>query len=419
MIMADFSGDGVPDIFYTVNGTNPDPGDPYRLRHRLYYNRNEVIYHEFDSDHGPEPDGAFEDVTVLAMPDLSSDRMGARTAAAGDINGDGYLDIVIGNSDSTNGALNVVLISIPDGFGERMFEDQSSIWLPPAVYDDTVDCALTDVDNDGDVDLIFANRAGSGGVTSPIFYDKSRLLLNDGSTFIEVTDPAKWPMINNAGAWEGVIVGDFTDRGERGEDINGNRILEDTEDRNRNGVLDYVDATGGTSGKHDLNIDIIFTTSQQGASHMFLANDGNLNDGGVAYTDQSATRFITPQGVPYTAQYPTYGGDAGDVNDDGLVDVIFAMDTQSLDSELGPNAPGTKIPAALLMNSISTADGAGVMVDASGNDPVTSNSVRSSRGELPVLKIQFAYTFDARTVPGNARAIKLADIDGDGDLSMV
>jgi hypothetical protein len=61
----------------------------------------------------------------------------------------------------------------------------------------------------------------------------------------------------------------------------------------------------------------------------------------------------------------------------------------------------------------------GFFVDASGNDRITSNTIQSSRGELPVLKIQFAYTSEASTVPGNARDVKLADIDRDGDLDLV
>src|SRR5690606_35505488 len=105
----------------------------------------------------------------------------------------------------------------------------------------------------------------------------------------------------------------------------------------------------------------------------------------------------------------------------GLIDLVLALDTQTTDSALGPDAPGTKIPVGLYMNTNPGSQGGlpGYFVDASGNDRISSNTIQSSRGELPVLKIQFAYTSEASTVPGSARDVKLADVDRDGDLDLV
>jgi len=405
VIVADFNGDGATDILYSVNGGAPDisnPALPYQ--HRLYFNRDlddPIMNSQVDAD--ALSDGNFEDVSDR-MPVLPSERLTARTVSVGDINGDGHPDLVFGNSDSTNGAPNVVLINTFGGSEWGTFIDATATWLPETLFDDTVGSALTDVDNDGDLDLIFVNRAINTGPNPPAnIRHTSRLLINNGASF----QAAPWPMDNMPGQWEGIVVGDFTDSGDRVEDINGNRYLEPSEDLNNNGVIDFA-GTATPAGNYNLNIDIVITTAQAGSTHVFLSNQGNGN-----FLDETSIR------LPFAARYPTYGGDVGDINQDGYLDIVFAYDTQTLDSGLGPNAPGTKIPVGLMMNTMPGGQGPGFYVDAGGNDPITSNTVRGSRGELPVLKSQFAYDVEAVGVPGNARAVKLADIDRDGDLDVV
>ncbi len=412
----DFNGDGSADLFYSVNGTNPQ--SPFQ--HRLYINTDTddpTVHSQPDAD--LIADGAFIEASDR-LPMLPTDRVNTRAIAVGDINLDGHPDIVLANSDSTIGAANVVLINVNVGGEWGYFENQSSQWLGAEKFDDSVDVALFDADNDGDLDIVFVNRDISTGTTAPNFYPVSRLLLNQvaqgSNTYQEVTDPAAWPLVNRPGDWEGIVVADFTGRGETGEDINGNSTLsggsylriDETEDLDNDAIVDFTDSNG--NGRRDVNMDLFITSGRIGQQHAFLAN-GN----GGTFSDQTAERF------PINTGFPAFGGDAGDVNRDGLVDLVLALDTQTTDSALGPNSPGAKIPVGLYMNTSPQNQGLqpGFFVDASGNDQITSNTIRSSRGELPVLKIQFAYTEEARTIPGNARAIKLADLDRDGDLDMV
>ncbi len=433
----DFNGDGSADIFYAVNGAVPDPIFPtLPFQHRLYINNDEdneafTLDPLFGTPLNSQPDdNAAGDGAFYESPDriplLSPEQANARTVAVGDINLDGHPDIVLGNADSTNGAPNVVLININVAGEWGYFVDASAQWLGAAKYDDTVDSALFDADNDGDLDLVFVNRSTGIGEQSPNFYHNCRLLLNQktqgSDNFVEVTDPAVWPMINLPGVYEGVIVADFTNRGESGEDINGNStktsggsylLIEETEDLNDNGIVGFTDANG--NGTRDLNMDLFITSGRIGLPHAFLANRGGSGIGAGVFVNETANRF------PINTNFPAYGGDAGDLNNDGLIDLVLALDTQTTDSALGPDAPAAKIPVGLYMNTTPQSEGLqpGFFVDASGNDLLTSNTVQSSRGELPVLKVQFAYTNESRSVPGNARAIKLADIDRDGDLDMV
>src|SRR5690606_28807623 len=103
------------------------------------------------------PDGYFEDASDQ-LPVLPQSRVNARAVAVGDINLDGHVDIVLGNSDTTNGAPNVVLLNTNVSGEWGHFVDVTDAWLPVTRYDDTVDAALFDADNDGDLDLVFINR---------------------------------------------------------------------------------------------------------------------------------------------------------------------------------------------------------------------------------------------------------------------
>jgi len=106
-----------------------------------------------------------------------SDRLPSRSEgnglAIGDVNGDGFPDIALGNTGK--GARNFLWLSDPARAG--YFIDATRTHLP-ATNDATQDIALADLDGDGDLDMVVANE-------SP----PNRLLLNDGrGRFREASD---------------------------------------------------------------------------------------------------------------------------------------------------------------------------------------------------------------------------------------
>ncbi|MBK8979377.1 MAG: VCBS repeat-containing protein [Planctomycetes bacterium] len=108
--------------------------------------------------------GRFVDRTATHLPGLAN-RVTA--IAAGDLDGDGRLDLVFANQFVTSS----VLLQNADG----TFRDATTSALP-ALGDDARGVALVDVDLDADLDLVIANLASLTNRSA----EQNRLFLNDG-----------------------------------------------------------------------------------------------------------------------------------------------------------------------------------------------------------------------------------------------
>lgn len=137
VIAADVDRDGDPDLLFGNHGQN-----------FLFINNGA---------------GRFSDQTRQRLPavaDLTQD------LEAGDVDGDGDLDLVVGNVDDNRLLLN-------DGRG--FFADAPERLPLRAAIEETREADLADVDGDGDLDLYFANLPFVAGADP-----QDRLLINDG-----------------------------------------------------------------------------------------------------------------------------------------------------------------------------------------------------------------------------------------------
>jgi hypothetical protein len=162
VLFSDFNGDGRPDMFISSHGwdTNPFPGE----QNRLYLSN---------------PDGTWRDATA-ALPQLSDY---SHTSAVGDINGDGRIDLFVGNGYSgQNGILPYMLMNqgggtfaldrseLPVGAGQGM--DVASGHMFPGA-------TLADLDGDGLPDLIVTADASQSYNT----LRQTTVYWNHGGTF--------------------------------------------------------------------------------------------------------------------------------------------------------------------------------------------------------------------------------------------
>ncbi|MGC8741403.1 MAG: FG-GAP repeat domain-containing protein, partial [Candidatus Sumerlaeaceae bacterium] len=338
----DFDADGAADVVFTNNGALP----------RFLHNVDASMPYNALPDPDAKPDGILlDESSSRLLHDYSAgatDKIVSRRMAVGDADGDGHPDIFICNGVENLGARNVLLMNRQQAGQWGYFQDES--WRLPnngEIYDDSTDAKFTDIDGDGDLDLIITNRPDSA--PSPILYRYCRLLENQGGTFVEITDPARWPLFGKLLPAEVVLVGKFF-----------------------GGPQD--DAVIGCSD----------------GSVVVLRNDGTGR-----FTDQTATRVVPTTDHP---PFPIYGGDVGDIDLDGRLDIVWAVNTQDAPNS---NGPRYKIPVLLWLQSP-----AGQFVDVSDS-------------ELPILKTQLSPGTSVASVPGQARGVRLGDIDGDGDLDMI
>lgn len=194
----------------------------------------------------------------------ASDRLPARSEgnglAVGDVNGDGWADVVVGNS----GERGQDFLWLGDPARPGYFIDATATHLP-AVNDATQGIALADLDADGDLDMVVANEM-----------PPNRLLLNDGR-------------------------GRFTDASDRMQ------LLVELHTRE----VHVFDATG------DGRPDILFLnlTSNAGARERDPQARLLVNDGNGRFIDETSKRLPSNS-------FSSWGGAVVDFNDDGHPDLI-------------------------------------------------------------------------------------------------
>ena len=170
-------------------------------------------------------DGTFADITEQS--NIAGDAGGniySTSASMGDVNGDGLLDIVIGNTFDWSNQIpifvepfagnqpNQLLINR----GNNVFDDVSDnsglttiSSLPPGVSTITWAIAMVDYDLDGDLDIVHADDQAAVPDQQAGGTDRGYIQVfeNDGTgTFTNVTEAVN---LNKIGAWMGLAFGDL------------------------------------------------------------------------------------------------------------------------------------------------------------------------------------------------------------------
>jgi hypothetical protein len=291
---ADVDGDGDLDGI-VASERNPLGGDP-PARNRLLRN---------------DGSGRFED----DRDDLTPASSLTHAVAAGDLDGDGDIDVFLGNSDSI-GLQNEIRCN--DGTG--VFGPGPAL---PLAADGTEDVLLADLDGDLDLDAVVANDDDF----------QNRLLLNDGGA-VFTDESARLPV---QGLLTLSLAGGDVDADGDLDIVLGNRASQQNRLFRNTGDGHFVDASLPTVADSTRCV-VLFDRDGDGDRDLLAINDQqdqlHANDGTGAFT------AVTAQALPAESDRQRWAA-VGDVDLDGDVDIVRASGSFFGRNELLRNEAGT------------------------------------------------------------------------------
>jgi len=309
------------------------------------------------------------------------------SVAVGDMNGDGYLDIVVGSySDQDSVYLNN---------GAGYFPNTDVYTRPFGTGDWTASVVVGDMDSDGDLDIV----SGTG--------NQNAIYLNDGkANFVRrVFDPSGWDTqsvavgdMNGDGALD-IIVGNYGNESavlflnDGGGYFGAGEVL-DTD------LVTVGMAAGDVDGDGDL--DLLVGTS--GRNAVFVNDgEGNLSIEWSFDLGTSWTRCVA----------------MGDVDDDGDLDIVIGNGEKRNTIYLNDGGGSFAVVRSLDAGSVAVGDMDGddhLDVVTANLDEQNAVYLNDGMGHFPDTSV---YTRPFGTGSDPAGSLAVGDMDGDGHLDIV
>ena len=250
-----------------------------------------------------EPSTAFENTGALfsSTPTwISGPSKVTTSVAAGDINGDGLVDLVCGNGGDSS----MVFLNLGSNF------DTEPAWASSDTLR-TSGIALGDVDRDGDLDLVLGNNG-----------DPSALYLNDGRM---LADEPAWSS-SQTFPTNDVALGDIDGDGDL-DLACANNPQASTVYFNVGGI--FAPSAGWSSRPPARATTSVALGDLDGDGDLDLVTGNELNQPNQAYLNERGTLNRDPGWISQRT-YDTEDVALGDIDGDGDLDAVFG-------NELGPN----------------------------------------------------------------------------------